>query len=366
MKLPRTSFFSAALLALSLLLPPTTSFAAGSPPYRVTGLSATLSAPDTITLRWDPSPTTWITAYRIYYGLLSGTYDGTDAGEGTSPLTVPASVVTATLSGLPTTALPVPVAPVLQGIDPLAGALMVGFSTVPGATGYRLYYSPYDFADDNRPPTFVDTLATPFVIASSGILSEATGLTPGVRYTVAVSAMAQRTYYIVVTAVVDPNIASSPGSLNESDYSEEVHQGVGPLQLSALSNRQTGTPVAPQPYVSLKGGGCFIATAAYGTPFAPQVGLLREFRDRYLLTNAAGRSFVSWYYRESPKAAALIEKHTWLKTPVRLLLSPLVLCAWLALRVPGTAIIAAMLLPFAPVLARRRGGKTRSQERAAS
>lgn len=72
------------------------------------------------------------------------------------------------------------------------------------------------------------------------------------------------------------------------------------------------------------GEACFIATAAYGSPYERHVELLREFRDRYLMTNGPGRRFVSLYYRISPTAANLIVKHSYLKPAVRAALLPVV------------------------------------------
>jgi hypothetical protein len=69
---------------------------------------------------------------------------------------------------------------------------------------------------------------------------------------------------------------------------------------------------------------CFIATAAYGTPMAKEIQILREFRDEYLLTNAVGRALVDVYYRVSPPIAEFITEHPSLKPIVRAGLLPAV------------------------------------------
>jgi len=71
-------------------------------------------------------------------------------------------------------------------------------------------------------------------------------------------------------------------------------------------------------------GGCFIATAAYGTPMAEEVQILREFRDECLLTNPVGKGLVDFYYKVSPPIAEFITEHPSLKPMVRAGLMPVV------------------------------------------
>ena len=91
------------------------------------------------------------------------------------------------------------------------------------------------------------------------------------------------------------------------------------------------------------GGGCFIATAAFGSPLSGQVMVLREFRDRFLLTNALGRAFVSWYYENSPAASSWIGQHPAARQMVRVALYPVIGMAWAANHAPYVLLIFMLL-----------------------
>lgn len=68
---------------------------------------------------------------------------------------------------------------------------------------------------------------------------------------------------------------------------------------------------------------CFIATAAYGSPLAQEVIILKNFRDNVLLKSFAGKLFVYTYYIISPPIASMVKKSDFLKTiTLKYVLSP--------------------------------------------
>lgn len=64
-------------------------------------------------------------------------------------------------------------------------------------------------------------------------------------------------------------------------------------------------------------GPCFVATVAFGAD-APELDVLRRFRDRRLLTTAWGRPLVEGYYRHGPGLARLVQASRPLRAAVRL------------------------------------------------
>jgi hypothetical protein len=89
----------------------------------------------------------------------------------------------------------------------------------------------------------------------------------------------------------------------------------GPISVAEIS-----TPVRKFATVTP----CFVATAAYGTPLATQIGALRRFRDRQLSSTAPGRAFVAAYQAYGPRAARVIARHENLRSWVRGVLAPLI------------------------------------------
>jgi len=117
---------------------------------------------------------------------------------------------------------------------------------------------------------------------------------------------------VVTMNLTDGGIGDSDGVANGI-----IDDPVGPATLSTGASQSGGGG-------SSNSGFCFIATAAYGSYLDPHVKVLRDFRDRYLLTNEPGRIFVSFYYSHSPPLADFISRHEMLRAVTRWALTPLI------------------------------------------
>lgn len=69
---------------------------------------------------------------------------------------------------------------------------------------------------------------------------------------------------------------------------------------------------------------CFIATAAFGTPLASELQILRFYRDTVLMRNPFGRLLVRAYYASSPPIATVVAKSETLRWVVRQSLIPII------------------------------------------
>jgi hypothetical protein len=76
------------------------------------------------------------------------------------------------------------------------------------------------------------------------------------------------------------------------------------------------------------GGGCLIATAAYGTELAPQVQFLREIRDNTVMSTESGVAFMTGfnqlYYSFSPIIADMERENPMFQEVVRAFITPMI------------------------------------------
>jgi len=141
----------------------------------------------------------------------------------------------------------------------------------------------------------------------------------------------------ITTGGVDETATRIAAFLIPASYNPPVLTGAATLPNELTNNAIASQQVERSPKSGDNGGGdgggggggggggfCFIATATYGSYLDPHVVVLREFRDRYLLTNPVGTAFVDFYYTVSPPIADYIGQHEWAKIITRGILTPLV------------------------------------------
>ena len=98
--------------------------------------------------------------------------------------------------------------------------------------------------------------------------------------------------------------------------------------VSTFSKNVSTEPVKETTSVkSGNGGGCLIATAAYGSEMAPQVQMLREIRDNQLMNTESGTAFMgafnNVYYSFSPVIADYERENPYFKEAVKIAIAPM-------------------------------------------
>jgi hypothetical protein len=126
-------------------------------------------------------------------------------------------------------------------------------------------------------------------------------------------------YDIIVNAVIDgvPQISSTSINLVDDKQSSSL-----PVSSSTNQEMEQKDDVTDS-----EGGGCLIATAAFGSEMAPQVQFLREIRDNTVLQTESGTSFMTsfnqFYYLFSPAVADYERENQVFREVVKLTLTPL-------------------------------------------
>lgn len=128
-------------------------------------------------------------------------------------------------------------------------------------------------------------------------------------------------YVRVVDVIGNGSTKDKAGRPVYDPYPTALSQGGFDLQAIGVLNRSEAQ-------------GCFVATAAYGSPLAAKVDLLRSFRDTCLMKGPLGRKLVDGYYRNAEPWAGWIAKHDTLRALTRVLLAPVIGLVWLLLGMP--------------------------------
>lgn len=129
--------------------------------------------------------------------------------------------------------------------------------------------------------------------------------------------------YASIAASADASADSKSGSNNDSGDS-----GSGDSNTGGSNSNSEGSNSGDSGSGGSESGvsGCYVATMVYGSYDAPNVLVLRLFRDHFLAKFSGGRSFIRWYYTHSP---SFVIKHKDRKLLHAFIRSVLNLFVWL-------------------------------------
>jgi hypothetical protein len=110
----------------------------------------------------------------------------------------------------------------------------------------------------------------------------------------------------------------------EARFIDAVHEAWSKRRNKSLIDntrqlRERNAPLESRTYnyAEVERQECFVATAAYGTPFATEIDILRRWRDYQLSEYWWGERCIHYYYSLGPKISRFIRSKRWAKELTR-------------------------------------------------
>ena len=161
-------------------------------------------------------------------------------------------------------------------------------------------------------------------------------LEPGQSYTTPELEVGEYPYFdmihpwmTVLIVVEETNTEEAVEETHTEEAVEETHteEAVEETHDDLSTLEETMQETTQETSSSEEGGGCLIATAAFGSEMAPQVQFLREIRDGKIMMTESGTTFMTgfnqFYYSFSPAVADLERENPVFKETVKLAITPL-------------------------------------------
>ena len=148
---------------------------------------------------------------------------------------------------------------------------------------------------------------------------------PWMQGTIIVQEAGDKTHSEMETHTEEPAVVEEPAIVEEVVEEPAIVEEV--VEEPAIVEEVVEEPATAPQESSEEGGGCLIATAAYGSELAPQVQMLREIRDNQLMNTESGSAFMTTfneaYYSFSPYIADLERESPVFKEIVKAGLTPM-------------------------------------------
>ena len=144
-------------------------------------------------------------------------------------------------------------------------------------------------------------------------------------YNILIDTENQKGYATIIKSGIVATAYLETGEFERVEFEERTLAGIEDADEDITSAVED---VSVESETANGGGGCLIATAAYGSELAPQVQFLREIRDDTVMSTASGAAFMTGfnqlYYSFSPTIADMERENPLFQETVRAFITPMI------------------------------------------